>query len=81
LSIPAQGTDPDKARLNTLKNLPIQLGNTVYRRHEAEKKKDVVQAIKKMMPEERAAILQQMAEMNAANATNNETMPPSPTLI
>jgi hypothetical protein len=80
-SIPAQWMDANKARLNTLKNEPIELGDTAYEQHEAEKKKDVVQPIKKITPKERAAILQQMAEMDSANAANDETTPPSPTPI
>jgi hypothetical protein len=46
LSIPARWTDADEARLDALKSAPIKLGDTAYGRHEAEKKKDVVQAIK-----------------------------------
>jgi hypothetical protein len=81
LSIPAWWTDPYEARLDALKNAPIKLGDTTYWQCEAEKKKDVVRAIKKMTPEERAAILQQMAEMDTADAADNETAPPSPTHI
>jgi hypothetical protein len=80
-SIPAQWTDADKASLVTLTNAPIELGDTTYRRHEAKKKKYVVQAIEKMTPKERVAILQQMAKMDAANAADDETAPPSPTPI
>jgi hypothetical protein len=59
----------------------IELGNTAYGRHEAEKKKDVVQVIEKMTLEERVAILQQMVEMDAANVADDETAPPSLTPI
>ncbi len=80
-SILAWWFDANKARLDALKNMFIELGDTAYGRHEAEKKKDVVQAIKKIMPKERVAILQQMAEMDVADAANNETAPPSPTPV
>ncbi len=71
MSIPARWTDANKVRLDALKNMPIELGDTACGRHEMEKKKDVVQAIKKMMPKERVAILQQMVEMDAADARND----------
>ncbi len=41
-SIPAWWTDANEARLNALQSAPIELGDTVYGRHEAEKKKDGV---------------------------------------
>jgi hypothetical protein len=80
-SILAHWMDTNEARLVALKNAPIELADTTCGRHEVKKKKDLVWAIKKMTPEERAAILQQMAEMDTANAANNKTVPPSLTPI
>jgi hypothetical protein len=80
-SILARWMDADEARLDALKSAPIEQGNNAYGRHEADKKKDAVRAIKKMMPKEIAAILQQMAEMATANAADDETTPPSPTPV
>ncbi len=51
----------------------------MYRRCEAKKKKDIEQAYKKMMTKEKNDLMQKLAELDAENANNNESTPPSPT--
>jgi hypothetical protein len=71
-------TDADEEELEALKNDPIEMRDTAYARFEAEKKKDLVWAYRKMNLEERAQLLQDCDEMGI-NA--NDLAPPSPTPV
>ena len=71
-------TDANEEELEALKNDPIEMGDTAYARFEAEKKRDLMRAYRKMNPEERARLLQDCDEMGS-NA--DESAPPSPTPV
>ncbi len=46
-SILARWIDANEASLDAPKNTPIELGDTKYRQHEAERKEDVVEPFKR----------------------------------
>jgi hypothetical protein len=50
-------TPIEEAALDTLKNPPIKMGNTAYRRYEAKNKKDIKQVYKKMMAGEKSELI------------------------
>jgi hypothetical protein len=78
-SITDQWTDTNEAALDTLKNAPIKMCNTAYRRFEAKKKKDIEWSYKKMTAKEKNDLMRKLAELDTEDANDNECMPPSPT--
>jgi hypothetical protein len=78
-SITAWWMDAKKAALDTLKYVPIKIGNNVYRRSEAKKKKDIEQAYKKMTAEEKNDLMWKLAELDVEDTNDNESEAPSPT--
>ncbi len=46
---------------------------------EAEKKKNIKRAYKKLMAKEKNDLMQKLAELDAENTNDNESTPPSPT--
>ncbi len=59
--------------------MPIKIGDTAYGRYQAEKKKDIEGAYKKMTAEEISDLMQKLAELDAEDANDGESAPPSPT--
>jgi hypothetical protein len=51
-------TDADEEELEALKNAPIEMADTSYDCYEAEQKRNVVRACRKMTPEERENLLE-----------------------
>ena len=76
-SNPAPWTDDDEYELERLRTAPIDIGDTVYGRFEAQKKRDVQLAYQKMTPEEKSALQQNMTEIDAADADDDECAQPS----
>jgi hypothetical protein len=81
VGIPALWTEIDKAELIALRDAPITMHNTTYRRFEEQKKRDVERAYKKMSAAEKEVFKQKMAEINKADAGDGETLPYSPTPV
>ncbi len=81
MGIPALWTEIDKAELIALRDAPITMHNTTYRRFEEQKKRDVERAYKKMSAAEKEVFKQKMAEINKADAGDGETLPYSPTPV
>jgi hypothetical protein len=77
-SITVQWTDTDEAALDALKNAPIKTGNTAYGRYEAEKKKDIKRAYKKMTAKEKSDLMRKLAEVDVEVANDDESAPLSP---
>jgi hypothetical protein len=48
---------------------------------EAKKKKDIKRAYKKMTAEEKNDLMRKLAELDAEDANDDESTPPSPTLV
>ncbi len=48
---------------------------------EAEKKKDIERAYKKMTAKEKSDLVQKLAELDAKDTKDNESVPPSPTPV
>jgi hypothetical protein len=80
-SNPAKWTDADVRKLDALKFLRIAMADAAIARYEEQQKRDAVLAIKKMAAEERAEFLQQVAEMDATDLTDEQSDPPSPTPV
>jgi hypothetical protein len=57
------------------------MGDNAYGRYEAEKKKDIKQAYRKMMAKEKSDLMRKLEELDAEDANDNECMPPSPTPV
>ncbi len=80
-SITAWWTDANMAALDALKYAPIKIGTTTYGRFEAEKKKDIERAYKKMTAKEKHDLMQKLAKLDPEDANDDESMPPSPTQV
>jgi hypothetical protein len=79
VSIADRWTNANEAALDALKNAPIKMGDTAYVRYEAEKKKDIKRAYKKMMAKEKSDLMRKLEELDTEDANDNECAPPSPT--
>ena len=62
-------TDANEEELEALKNAPIEMADTSYGRYEAEQKRNVVRACRKMTPKEREDFCQSLDEMDASAFT------------
>ncbi len=76
-SIPAPWTEINQEELDAVRNAPIKLSNTVYGQFEEKKKRGIKRAYAKMSAKEKETLKWRMAEINKADAGNNESMPPS----
>jgi hypothetical protein len=74
-------TYANEVALDTQKNGPIKMRNTVYRRYEAEKKKDIEQAYKKMTAKEKSDLMRKLAEFDAEDTNYDECAPPNLTHV
>jgi hypothetical protein len=81
VSIPAPWMDANKAGLVALKNAPIKMADTSYGRFLATQKRDAERAYQHMNAEERVAFLRRLTEINAADAEDRQSPPPSPTPV
>ncbi len=81
VGILASWTKIDKAELIVLRDVPIAMHCTVYGRFEERKKRNVKQAYKKMSAVEKKVFKQKMEEIDEADASNGETLPPTPTPV
>jgi hypothetical protein len=79
VSIADRWTDANEVALDTLKNAPIEMGDTAYGRYEAEKKKDIERAYKKMTAKGKSDLMRELEELDVEDANDNECTPPSPT--
>ena len=79
--IPAPWTEINEAKLIALRDGPIAICNTAYRRFEEQKKRDVEQGYQKMTTAEKEVFKQKMAEINKADNNNGEILPPTPTPV
>ena len=64
-------TDINKEEFEVLKNVPIEMRDTPYGRYEAEQKRNVVRACRKMTPKEREDLRRVINEMNTSAAAND----------
>ena len=80
-SIPASWTDADEAGLVALTNAPIKMADTSYGRFLATQKRDAERAYQHMDAEERVAFLRRLTEIDAADAEDGRSPPPSPTPV
>ncbi len=81
MSIPAPWMDTNKAGLVALKNAPIEMADTLYGRFLVTQKRDAKRAYQHMDAEEREAFLQRLTEIDAADAKDGQSSPPSPTPV
>jgi hypothetical protein len=81
LGNPACWTKADDNHLEVLRIAPIEMGNTVYGRFEAQKKRDMEIAYQKMSAKEKESFKQKMAEIDRTGATDGQSLPPSPTPV
>jgi hypothetical protein len=80
-SIMARWMDTNEVALDALKYAPIKMGDTMNGRFEAEKKKDIEQAYKKMTAKENNDLMQKVAKLEAEDINDNESASPSPTPV
>jgi hypothetical protein len=81
VSVSAPWTEIDEAELVALRDGPIAICNTAYRRFEEQKKRDVEQAYQKMTAAEKEVFRRKMAEIDKADAGDGEAIPPTPTPV
>ena len=82
VSILALLTKIDKAELIALRDAPIKICNTVYKRFEEQNKRDIECEYQKMSAAEKEMFKNKMAEIVGADASGNkESLPPTPTPI
>ncbi len=79
--IPALWTEIDEAELIALRDAPIAMCDTAYRRFEEQKKRDVERAYQKMSTAEKEVFKRKMAEIDEADVDDGETPPPTPTPV
>ena len=63
--------DANKEEFETEKNVPIKMRDTSYSRYEADQKRNVVRACRKMTPKEREDLRRVINEMNTSAAAND----------
>jgi hypothetical protein len=68
VSIPTPWTDADEAGLVALRNVPIEMADTLYGRFLATQKRDTERAYQHMDAEERETFLQKLTEIGADDA-------------
>ena len=78
---PALWREIDEAELIVLRDGPITIGNTAYRRFEEQKKRDMERAYQKMTAAEKEVFKRKMAEYDETDADDGETPPPTPTPV
>ncbi len=61
-----------------MRGAPIAMCDTKYRQFEEQKKRDMEQAYQKMSAAEKELFKQKMVEIDEADASNEETPPPTP---
>ncbi len=81
MGIPALWMEINEAKLIMLRDAPIAMCNTAYRRFEEQKMRDVEQAYQKMSTAEKEVLKGKVAENNEAEVDDGETPPPTPTPI
>ena len=75
---PARLTEANEEALITLRDAPIEIGDTMYEKYKAQKKRDVRTAYQKMSTKERESLKWELAEIN--EATTGDEQPPLQTL-
>ena len=80
-SIPTPWMDADEAGLVALRNVPIEMDDTLYGRFLATQKRDAEKAYQHMDAEEREAFLWRLTEIDADNAKNGQSSPSNPTPV
>jgi hypothetical protein len=80
-SIPAPWTEIYQAEQDALRNSPIKLSNTAYRRFEEQNKRVVGRTYAKMSAEEKETLKRRMAEIDEAGAGDEKSTPPSLTPV
>ncbi len=81
VGIPALWMEINEAELIMLRDAAIAMYNTACGWFEAQKKRDVEQACKKVSAMEKELFKRKMTEINKADASNGETPPPTPTPV
>jgi hypothetical protein len=76
--IPASWTEINEAEFIALRDAPIAMCDTAYGWFEEQKKRDVERANQKMTATEKEVFKRKMAEINKADAGDEETLPPTP---
>ncbi len=70
-----------RGRLAAIRHCGAQDQRPTPQLPEAEKKKDIEQAYKKMTAEEKNDLMRKLAELDTEDANDDESAPPSPTLV
>ncbi len=81
VSIPSPWTEIDQVELNTLRNAPIDMSNTVYGWFEKQKKREVEVSIPEDVHQGERGFKWKMVGIDKAGAGNGETLSPIPTPI
>ncbi len=76
-SNPARWTDEDEDELERLQTAPVTIGNTAYARFEDQMIQDAELAYEKMTPEQRAAYLSKLTEIDAAGVAHDDGNAPT----
>ena len=81
MSIPAPWTKNDQTELDALRNAPIEMADTSYRRFLAQQKRDAERAYQKMSDEEKVDFKRKMAEIDMAGANDMQSVSSSVTPV
>jgi len=76
-SNPARWTDEDEDELERLRTAPVTIGDTAYARFEDQMIQDAELAYEKMTPEQRAAYLSKLMEIDAAGVAYDDGNAPT----
>jgi hypothetical protein len=76
-SNPARWTDEDEDELERLRTDPVTIGDTAYARFEDQMIQDAELAYEKMTPEQRAAYLSKLMEIDAAGVAYDDGNAPT----
>ncbi len=78
VSIPAPWMDANKTRLMALRNVPIEMADTLYGRFLATQKRDAERAYQRMDAEKREAFLRRLTEIDGDDAKDRQSPPSNP---
>ena len=70
-----------RGRLAAVRHCSAQDRRPTPQLPEAKKKKDIKRVYKKMTAEEKSDLMQKLVEVDAEDANDNESVPPSPTPV
>jgi hypothetical protein len=80
-SIPAPWTDANETGLVALRNMPLEMADTLYGQFLATQKRDAKRAYQCMDAEGREAFLRRLTEIDADNAEDGQSPPSKPTPV